>query len=199
MVCIDRLLPKLPFHGTEFLLSSPPPRHTLTDSEKSDYLQAEKCLMSSPAKLGTIEGAENRWDELQWAHIYQSNVIHGVGDCKLPTFFFFFFTRYLYWMKVRGLLLTHYICIVLPWHRYYVRVHELLLQTECNYTGAQPYWDEQLDADASEFFLLFLFSEEIFLAVLYCQESMDSFPASACLDSIIRLEMYEQPQPQTRL
>lgn len=35
-----------------------------------------------------------------------------------------------------------------PWHRYYMRVHEVLLQQECNYTGAQPYWDEQRDADA---------------------------------------------------
>ncbi|KAL1880128.1 hypothetical protein Daus18300_001491 [Diaporthe australafricana] len=35
-----------------------------------------------------------------------------------------------------------------PWHRYYMRVHEVLLQQECNYTGAQPYWDEQRDSDA---------------------------------------------------
>lgn len=42
--------------------------------------------MSSPPKLGTIQGAQNRWDELQWIHIYQSNVIHGVGDCRLRPF-----------------------------------------------------------------------------------------------------------------
>lgn len=38
--------------------------------------------MSSPPKLGYIEGAQNRWDELQWVHINQSNIIHGVGECK---------------------------------------------------------------------------------------------------------------------
>lgn len=38
--------------------------------------------MSSPPKLGSIEGAKTRWDELQWVHINQSNIIHGVGDCK---------------------------------------------------------------------------------------------------------------------
>lgn len=27
-----------------------------------------------------------------------------------------------------------------------VRVHEIYLQTECSYTGAQPYWDEQADS-----------------------------------------------------
>ncbi|ROV87627.1 hypothetical protein VMCG_10622 [Cytospora schulzeri] len=90
--------------------------HTLTNDEKAEYLQAEKCLMSRPTKLN-VEGTENLWDEIQWAHVLQSNDIHGVGQ-------------------------------FLPWHRYYMRLHEVLLQQECNYTGAQPYWDEQRDADA---------------------------------------------------
>lgn len=72
--------------------------------------------MSRPKKVD-IEGTENLWDQIQWAHIVQSNDIHGVGQ-------------------------------FLPWHRYYMRAHELLLQQECGYTGAQPYWDEQRDADA---------------------------------------------------
>ncbi|KAI0156123.1 hypothetical protein BJ166DRAFT_627146 [Pestalotiopsis sp. NC0098] len=37
----------------------------------------------------------------------------------------------------------------LPWHRLYMRVHEIYLQTECGYTGAQPYWDEQADSTLS--------------------------------------------------
>lgn len=37
----------------------------------------------------------------------------------------------------------------LPWHRYYVRLHEHLLQARCNYTGAQPYWDELTDVAAA--------------------------------------------------
>lgn len=89
-------------------------RRTLTDEEKSAYLTAEKCLINSPAKSG-IERAVTRWDELQWAHIAQSNDVHGVGQ----------FT---------------------PWHRAYVTLHERLLQNECNYTGAQPYWDWTKDA-----------------------------------------------------
>lgn len=72
--------------------------------------------MSRPTQLN-IEGTQNRWDEIQWAHIVQSNDIHGVGQ-------------------------------FLPWHRYYMRAHELLLQQECNYTGGQPYWDEQRESDA---------------------------------------------------
>lgn len=32
----------------------------------------------------------------------------------------------------------------LPWHRYYMYLHEYLLRTECNYTGAQPYVHKSL-------------------------------------------------------
>lgn len=31
------------------------------------------------------------------------------------------------------------------WHRLFLRLHESLLQSECGYTGALPYWDEQRD------------------------------------------------------
>lgn len=34
--------------------------------------------MDSPPVTG-ITGAKNRWDELQYCHIQQSNFIHGVG------------------------------------------------------------------------------------------------------------------------
>ncbi|CAI4218883.1 unnamed protein product [Parascedosporium putredinis] len=37
---------------------------------------------------------------------------------------------------------------LLPWHRWYLQLHENLLRTECGFTGTQPYWDWSLDADA---------------------------------------------------
>lgn len=86
-------------------------RTALTSEEKQAYIEAELCLISSPPKTGTIEGAITRWDELHYSHIVQTNVVHDTGS-------------------------------FLPWHRLYMRAHEILLQTECNYTGAQPYWDE---------------------------------------------------------
>ena len=46
--------------------------------------------------------------------------------------------------------MIHDVGAFLPWHRLYMRVHELLLQSECGYTGAQPYWDEQADYVAIE-------------------------------------------------
>ncbi|KAH0437823.1 amino acid transporter [Colletotrichum camelliae] len=43
----------------------------------------------------------------------------------------------------------HYVGHFLPWHRYFVRAHEILLQSECNYTGAHPYWDELTDLETA--------------------------------------------------
>ncbi|KAI4180752.1 MAG: hypothetical protein LQ348_005157 [Seirophora lacunosa] len=31
--------------------------------------------------------------------------------------------------------------IFLHWHRYYTYIYDILLRTECGYTGPQPYWD----------------------------------------------------------
>lgn len=80
-------------------------RQNLSDDEKAAYIDAELCLMGSPPQL--FDWAKNRWDEVVYGHVVQSNVIHDVGA-------------------------------FLPWHRLYMRAHEYLLQTECNYTGAQP-------------------------------------------------------------
>lgn len=49
----------------------------MTDTEKSAWIDAELCLMDSPPQLN-IEGALNRWDELVYVHVVQSNVIHSV-------------------------------------------------------------------------------------------------------------------------
>lgn len=87
--------------------------NTLSDEEKKAYIDAELCLMSLPAVYG-FEGAQNRFDELMYTHIYLTNVIHYVGS-------------------------------FLPWHRYFMYVHEYILKNECGYTGTQPYWHESMD------------------------------------------------------
>lgn len=51
------------------------PRRTLTDVEKLAYIDAELCLMGSPAQLDE-PGVKTRWDDLHWVHIVQSNYIH---------------------------------------------------------------------------------------------------------------------------
>ncbi|KAJ2996614.1 hypothetical protein NUW58_g917 [Xylaria curta] len=40
---------------------------------------------------------------------------------------------------------VHNVGAFLPFHRYFVTVHEHLLRTECDYNGPLPYWDEPLD------------------------------------------------------
>lgn len=75
------LPPNVPGHQPVCEDLTPMNRHTLNDTEKAEYITAEKCLMNSPPKAG-ITGAQNRWDELHWAHVHTSNIIHGVGACK---------------------------------------------------------------------------------------------------------------------
>ncbi|KAI0470072.1 amino acid transporter [Xylariaceae sp. FL0804] len=89
------------------------PWQNLTATEKSDYINADLCLMNAPSQLG-IEGAISRWDDLQWPHVYQTVWVHNVGA-------------------------------FLPFHRYYMTVHERMIKDECNYTGRMPYWDEVND------------------------------------------------------
>ncbi|KAL4757816.1 tyrosinase family protein [Aspergillus foveolatus] len=91
--------------------------NTLTRVEKTEYLQAERCLMNHAPIVGNVKDAKNLWDELHDLHISQGNYVHYVG---------------------------HF----LPWHRYLVRAHEVLLQTLCGYKGAHPYWDEVTDYEA---------------------------------------------------
>ncbi|KAF4911882.1 Tyrosinase ustQ [Colletotrichum viniferum] len=43
----------------------------------------------------------------------------------------------------------HYVGHFLCWHWYFVRAHEMLLQTQCNYTGAHPYWHELTDLETA--------------------------------------------------
>ncbi|KAL4916761.1 transmembrane amino acid transporter protein-domain-containing protein [Aspergillus aurantiobrunneus] len=73
--------------------------------------------MNHPPVVGTVEDAQNLWDELHHLHVWLGNYVHYTG---------------------------HF----LPWHRYLVRTHEVLLQTLCGYTGAQPYWDELGDYES---------------------------------------------------
>jgi len=42
--------------------------------------------------------------------------------------------------------ITHGVGAFLPYHRLHMHAHERALREECGYNGAQPYWDEPLDA-----------------------------------------------------
>lgn len=117
--------------------------------------------MHHPPVTGLVENATNVWDEIANIHISQGNDIR-----KFVALLFFSqrgsgFSSFTITCHRRciqdlfilsGILVTKltiyvvdYVGQFLPWHRYYVRMHELALQKLCNYRGAHPYWDELTD------------------------------------------------------
>ncbi|KAK4185499.1 hypothetical protein QBC35DRAFT_524890 [Podospora australis] len=92
-----------------------PSWHDMTETNKKAYLAANRCLLTSPAKLKPgLPGAKTRWDELVSLHQIHALQIHTTGQ-------------------------------FLPYHRYYLKIFENLLQ-ECGYNGPLAYWDETRDA-----------------------------------------------------
>ncbi|RPB11325.1 Di-copper centre-containing protein [Morchella conica CCBAS932] len=83
----------------------------LTTEQKSDYIDAVKCMMALPAiDTANVPGAVSRFDDFQGGHILATEFIHYVGQ-------------------------------FLPWHRYFVSVYEKAIREECGWTLGQPYWD----------------------------------------------------------
>lgn len=97
----------------------------LTSAEKSAYIAAEKCLWELPANT-TFDGVVNRHDDLTAVHQYLTPVIHAVvksSHCFVDYFF-----------SDRNRSHNHQ-GQFLPWHRLFMKTHEHLMRTECNYTG----------------------------------------------------------------
>ena len=89
----------------------------LTGAEKKEYLRAAVCARNLPEK--------------KYAHI---NAVTSRMDDLVYTHF-----------KLNTEI--HFVANFLPWHRWFVQLHEDLLRDECDYKGVQPYWDWTIDAD----------------------------------------------------
>jgi tyrosinase len=98
-----------------------PHRRTLSTHEKSSYICAVKCLMRKPALTPAFNN---------------TGVISRYDD--------------LVYTHIQQTFSIHYTGHFLAWHRYYVAVYERMLREECNYKGAQPYWDWTLDTPAEQ-------------------------------------------------
>lgn len=59
-------------------------RQMLTSAEQSAFVEAELCLMKAPSKLG-VTGVKTRWDDLQYNHVVQTNVVHDVVSSFLSS------------------------------------------------------------------------------------------------------------------
>lgn len=92
----------------------------LTSNEKAEYLRAAVCLRKLPKE--------------KYADI-------DVVTTRMDDLVYTHFT-----LNTE----IHFVANFLPWHRWYVQLHEDLLRTECGFTGTQPYWDWSIDADAKD-------------------------------------------------
>ncbi|KAJ7476987.1 tyrosinase central domain protein [Mycena galericulata] len=85
---------------------------SMTDPQRTAYIDAVLCLMSLPSIFspGEVPGAKSHFDDFIAVHINQTLNIHISG-------------------------------IFLPWHREFVHLYEQALQQKCGYKGTQPYWN----------------------------------------------------------
>ncbi|RAL08047.1 uncharacterized protein BO97DRAFT_462029 [Aspergillus homomorphus CBS 101889] len=95
----------------------------LDRAQQQAYLDAVQCLIDLPADTG-MEHTTSRWSDLQALHRFFTETERG------------------------GII--HNVGQFLPWHRYFLHVHETLLRDECGYEGPVAWWNEQSDADAGD-------------------------------------------------
>jgi tyrosinase len=137
-----------------------PARHGLSNEEKLEYIRAVQCLYNSPAKgKAYFPAATSRHDDFAALHIN-----HTTAPALVPTLasksILYPSTRYQ--PSTDGGIVgpgIHFNGVFLPWHRYapprpalrsnpssYTTwTYETALIEECNYRGAQPFWDWTLD------------------------------------------------------
>jgi tyrosinase len=92
----------------------------LTDAEKDEYLRAAVCVRNLPKQ--------------RYSHI-------AAATSRLDDFVYTHFSLNLD---------IHFVANFLPWHRWFLQLHEDMLRNECGYEGHQPYWDWSIDADATD-------------------------------------------------
>jgi tyrosinase len=90
----------------------------LTDAEKAEYLRAAVCLRQLP---------KAKYANIDAARTRLDDLVY---------------THFALNTEI------HFVANFLPWHRWYVQLHEDLMRSECGFTGTQPYWDWTIDADA---------------------------------------------------
>ncbi|KAK3362308.1 hypothetical protein B0T25DRAFT_586665 [Lasiosphaeria hispida] len=85
-----------------------------------DYLNAVECILAKPSKTPTFNNT-------------------GV------------ISRYdLVYTHIQQTFSIHYTGHFMAWHRFFGAVYENMLRNECDYKGAQPYWDWTLDTPANK-------------------------------------------------
>ncbi|KAJ4350601.1 hypothetical protein N0V95_004605 [Ascochyta clinopodiicola] len=92
----------------------------LTNTEKAEYLQAAVCLRGLP---------KAKYIDIDAVTTRLDDLVYSHLSLNND---------------------IHFVANFLPWHRWFVQLHEDLLRTECGFTGTQPYWDWSIDADIKD-------------------------------------------------
>ncbi|KAF6802798.1 amino acid transporter [Colletotrichum musicola] len=91
----------------------------LTTSEKAEFINSTLCLMDPAQAPSKTNYAGSK---SRWDELQVAHIAQ--------------------------VQFIHTVGSFLPWHRWFMTVHENLLRTECGYTGPIPYWNEQVDQAA---------------------------------------------------
>ncbi|KAJ0168435.1 Tyrosinase [Colletotrichum tanaceti] len=91
----------------------------LTTAEKAEYISSTLCLMDPAQAPSKTNYAGSK---TRWDELQVAHIAQ--------------------------VQFIHGVGAFLPWHRWYMTVHENLLRQECGYTGPIPYWNEQEDQAA---------------------------------------------------
>lgn len=92
----------------------------LTEDERAEYIRAAKCVRELP--------------KAHYANFH--DVVTRMDDLVYTHF------------ALNEII--HNVANFLPWHRWFVKLHEDILRTECGFTGTHPYWDWTIDADNND-------------------------------------------------
>ncbi|KAM0542966.1 hypothetical protein ACHAPJ_012523 [Fusarium lateritium] len=92
----------------------------LTSAEKTEYLRAAVCVRNLP---------KQKYEYIDAVTTRMDDLVYTHFSLNTE---------------------IHFVANFLPWHRWYVQLHENLLRDECNFKGVQPYWDWSIDADKND-------------------------------------------------
>lgn len=92
----------------------------LSGAEKAEYLKAAVCLRGLP---------KQKYADINAVTTRLDELVYTHFSLNLD---------------------IHFVANFLPWHRWFVQLHEDLLRSECGFAGNMPYWDWSIDADARD-------------------------------------------------
>lgn len=91
----------------------------LTGAEKAEYLRAAVCVRKLPRQ---------KYADIVAVTTRMDDLVYTHHTLNLD---------------------IHFVANFLPWHRWFLQLHENLLRDECGFKGVQPYWDWSIDSDAN--------------------------------------------------